>query len=155
MELIYKKLDEIHPYENNPRKNDDAVDAVAASIKEFGFKVPIIVDNDGEIIAGHTRYKAAKKLKIKEVPTITADDLTDDQVRAFRLADNKTGELALWDFGKLDLEFAGIEEIDMSQFGFEDVTPLGIIEGGAELNYDEEPKKKTVICPSCGLEFIP
>ena len=119
MKLIYKKLDEIHPYENNPRKNDDAVDAVAASIKEFGFKVPIIVDNDGEIIAGHTRYKAAKKLKLKEVPTITADDLTDDQVRAFRLADNKTGELASWDFDALADEMDLLFDIDMTAFGFE------------------------------------
>lgn len=94
MDVIEKKLGEIKPYENNPRKNDDAVDAVAASIKEFGFKVPIVIDSNGVIVAGHTRYKAAKKLKLKTVPCIEANDLTDDQIKAFRLADNKVSELA-------------------------------------------------------------
>lgn len=90
---------------------------MAASIKNFGFKVPLVVTADGEIIAGHTRLKAAKKLKLKTVPVIIADDLTPEQVKAFRLADNKVGELAGWDFEKLDLELAEID-LDMSQFGF-------------------------------------
>ena len=117
MQIIERKISELKPYANNPRLNDGAVNAVAASIKEFGFKVPIIVDRDGEIIAGHTRLKAAQKLKMKTVPVIIADDLTPEQVKAFRLADNKVGELAGWDFEKLDLELEEID-LDMTQFGF-------------------------------------
>ena len=118
MQIITKKLSEIHPYANNPRKNDQAVDAVASSIREFGFKVPVVIDKNGEIIAGHTRYKAAKKLKLKEIPCIIADDLTEEQIKAFRLADNKVGELAEWDLDMLDIELDEITEIDMEQFGF-------------------------------------
>ena len=120
MEIIYKNINELHPYENNPRKNDSAVEAVAASIKEFGFKVPVIIEKNGTIVAGHTRYKAAKKLKMKEIPCIVADDLSDEQIKAFRLADNKVGELADWDFDLLSDELDGIFDIDMSEFGFED-----------------------------------
>ena len=118
MDIVSLKLSELHPYENNPRQNDDAVDAVAASIKEFGFKVPIVVDKNNVIVAGHTRYKAAQKLKLKTVPCVVADDLSEEQVNAFRLADNKTGELALWDEEKLAKELEGIANIDMEQFGF-------------------------------------
>ena len=114
-----KALGEISPYDKNPRKNDDAVDAVAASISEFGFKNPIIVDKDMVIIAGHTRYKAAKKLGMKEVPVIVAKDLTEEQVRAFRLADNKTAELAMWDEDLLDEELSQILDINMDSFGFD------------------------------------
>lgn len=120
MEIIIKGLDEIRPYENNPRVNDGAVGAVAESIREFGFQQPIVVDRDGVIIAGHTRYKAAQKLGLTEVPVVVAGNLTDEQVRAYRLADNKTGELAEWDFSALEEELAGIGELDMSLFGFED-----------------------------------
>lgn len=91
---------------------------MAASIKEFGFKVPIVVDKNNVIIAGHTRLKAAQKLGLEEVPVIVADDLTEEQIKAFRLADNKVSELADWDFNALGLELAGLE-IDMSQFNFE------------------------------------
>lgn len=118
MQIIIKGISEIKPYENNPRNNDSAVDAVAASIREFGWQQPIVVDKDGVIIAGHTRYKA-KKLKMKEVPVVVAENLTDDQVRAYRLADNKTGELAEWGFAALEEELAAISEIDMSAFGFD------------------------------------
>ncbi len=97
MQIITKQLDEIRPYEKNPRKNDAAVDGVAASIREFGFKVPIIIDAAGTIIAGHTRYKAAQKLGLESVPCIQADDLSPEQVRAYRLADNKVAEAAGWD----------------------------------------------------------
>lgn len=107
MNIINLKLEQLHPYENNPRKNDEAVKYVAESIKEFGFKVPIVIDKNNVIIAGHTRYKAAKKLKLTEVPCIVADDLTDDQVKAFRLADNKVGEIAEWDLDLLNIELGG------------------------------------------------
>ena len=119
MEIINKKLTEIKPYEKNPRRNDEAVEYVANSIKEFGFKVPIVIDKDGTIVAGHTRYKASKKLGLKEVPCIVADDLNEEQIKAFRLADNKVGEIAEWDFGLLDDELNDILDIDMGEFGFE------------------------------------
>lgn len=97
MKIETLPLDKITPYARNPRRNDHAVDAVAASIREFGFKVPLVIDAQGVIVTGHTRYKAAQKLGLTEAPCIRADDLTPEQVRAFRLADNKVGELADWD----------------------------------------------------------
>lgn len=114
-------IDDIRPYENNPRDNDDAVDSVANSIKEFGWQQPIVVDKDMVIIVGHTRYKAAKKLGMDKVPVVVASELTPEQVKAYRLADNKVGELADWDMEKLNTELDGIEDIDMSEFGFEDL----------------------------------
>ena len=128
MEIIIKGIDEIRPYENNPRLNDGAVGAVAESIREFGFQQPIVVDRDGVIIAGHTRYKAAKKLGLTEVPVVVAGNLTDEQVKAYRLADNKTGELAEWDFSALEEELAGIGELDMSLFGFDNIEELQDVE---------------------------
>lgn len=119
IKIIYKDIDELIPYENNPRDNTAAVDAVAASIKEFGFKNPIIIDSDNVIVAGHTRLKAAQKLKIQNVPCVVADDLTQEQVNAFRLADNKTAELAEWDLELLNSELELIDGIDMTEFGFE------------------------------------
>ena len=120
MNIVMKQITELKEYENNPRNNEAAVDAVAKSIEEFGFKVPIVITSDHVIIAGHTRLKASKKLGLTEVPCIIADDLTEEQIKAFRLADNKTAELATWDFSKLEDELASIE-MDMSLFGFEDL----------------------------------
>lgn len=119
MKIIYKRLDELREYENNPRKNDKAVAAVAASIKLAGFKVPMVVDAAGVIVCGHTRFKAAKQLGMQAVPCVIADDLTEEQIRAFRLADNKTGELADWDFDKLDAELEMLADMDMEAFGFD------------------------------------
>lgn len=119
MDVIMKKVQDIRPYENNPRKNDDAVKYVAESIRQFGFKVPIVIDKEGVIVAGHTRYKASLKLGLEEVPCIIADDLTPEQVKAFRLADNKTAEKSEWDFDKLESELESIFNFDMSDFGFE------------------------------------
>lgn len=114
---------ELIPYSNNPRNNESAVDAVAASIEEFGFKVPIIIDKDNVIVAGHTRLKAAQKIGLEKVPCIKADDLTPEQLKAFRLADNKVGELATWDFAKLEEELTELDSLDldfdMSEFGFD------------------------------------
>ena len=118
MQIITKKIDELKPYLNNPRFNDDAVEYVANSIKEFGFKVPIIIDKNNEIVAGHTRYKASIELGLEEVPCIVADDLTEEQIKAFRLADNKVSEKAEWNFNMLGEELAELD-IDMEQFGFE------------------------------------
>ena len=119
MQIEEIKLKELKPYANNPRDNAKAVDAVANSIREFGFKVPIVIDKDNVIICGHTRAKASEKLGLKTVPCIRADDLTDEQIKAYRLADNKTAELADWDFSKLDEELEKLKDFDMSQFGFE------------------------------------
>ena len=122
-----KKIGDLIPYFNNPRNNEAAVDKVAESIKEFGFQNPIIVDKDNVIIAGHTRLKAAEKLGIDEIPVIVAGNLTNDQARAYRLVDNKTGEFSEWDFEKLAEELSGID-LDLSAFDFEvgeidDITP--------------------------------
>lgn len=117
MNIIEKRLEELTQYENNPRNNEYAVEGVANSIREFGFKVPIVIDKNNVIVSGHTRYLACKELGIETVPCIVADDLTDEQIKAFRLADNKVSEVALWDFDKLNMELAEIE-IDMTDFGF-------------------------------------
>jgi len=142
MQIYDKRLDEIKPYENNPRHNDNAVDAVANSIREFGFKVPIVVDSEGVIVAGHTRYKAAQKLGLQTVPCLVADDLNEEQINAFRLADNKVGELATWDLDTLRVELDNIGEIDMSEFGF---NLDGIGEEPQEVqedDFDEEPPEE-------------
>lgn len=118
MKIIYKNIDELIPYKNNPRLNDEAVEYVKNSIKEFGFKVPIVIDKNNVIIAGHTRIKASKELGIKDIPCIIADDLTEEQVKAFRLADNKVSEKSVWDYTKLDEELDSILDIDMSMFDF-------------------------------------
>ena len=136
MEIIYKKASELVPYENNPRNNDDAVDYVAKSIKEFGFKVPIIIDKENVIIAGHTRLKASKQLGLDEVPCIVVDDLTDEQIKAFRLADNKVSEQASWNFDLLTKELDGIMNIDMEDFGFD--IDLGIEEETNQANCEED-----------------
>lgn len=133
MDVIMKKVQDIRPYENNPRKNDDAVKYVAESIRQFGFKVPIVIDKEGVIVAGHTRYKASLKLGLEEVPCIIADDLTPEQVKAFRLADNKTAEKSEWDFEKLESELESIFNFDMSDFGFD----LDIEDDSEEVKDDE------------------
>ena len=119
LKIIEKKLQDIKPYEKNPRKNDEAVKYVAESIRQFGFRVPIVIDKNNVIVAGHTRYKASKELGLDTVPCVVADDLTEEQIKAYRLADNKVSEQATWDLDLLDGELAGIFDIDMSDFGFD------------------------------------
>lgn len=135
--IVMRRIDDLTPYENNPRNNDMAVDAVAASIQQFGFKNPVIIDRDGVIVAGHTRYKAAKKLGIAEIPCVRADDLSDEQIKAFRIADNKTAELAEWNEDLLGKEMQGIINIDMRQFGFD----IGEDELGGALEDDKYTMK--------------
>jgi len=121
LKVEQRPLSSIKPYEKNPRRNDGAVDAVAASIKQFGFKVPIVIDKDGVIVAGHTRYKAAQRLGLKNVPCVVASDLSPAQVKAFRLADNKVSELATWDFDLLSEEMGELAgDFDLGEFGFPD-----------------------------------
>ena len=155
MQIIEKSINDLTPYENNPRKNDKSVDYVANSISQFGFKVPIVIDSSDVIVAGHTRYKAAVKLKIETIPCIVADDLTDEQIKAFRLADNKAGESSQWDMDLLADELDSILDLDMSDFGFID---MDMPEDDLALDLDDnkpqqEKEMQTCHCPKCGFEF--
>jgi len=164
MKVIELAPSQLKPYENNPRQNDDAVGVVIRSIKEFGFRQPIVVDQDYVIIVGHTRYKAALKMGLKMVPVVIIDDLDPMKVKAYRLADNRTHELSNWDFpllkdelesldtGEIDLEMTGwlqseIEEL-MTKYG-DEFEPVSEDEQG---RLDE---KSPVTCPKCGHEFTP
>lgn len=153
MKIVNKKLEELTPYENNPRRNDEAVPYVAESIKQFGFKVPIVIDKNGVIVSGHTRYKASKSLGLAEVPCIIADDLTEEQIKAFRLADNKVGEIATWDDELLAGEIEGID-LDMGEFGFIELSEIDVdsfFEDSAPKKTEEEEKE--IQCPHCGMFF--
>jgi len=142
MNIEYLELNTLKPYENNPRKNVQAIKYVAESIKEYGFKNPIIIDKNNEIVAGHTRYKAAKELKLGVVPCIRINDLSEEQTRAYRLVDNKTAEYAEWDLELLDLELRGIDSINMELFGFDLSLEEEIIDDEYEIVLPEEPKSK-------------
>lgn len=146
MEIIEKRVDELIPYANNPRNNMAAVDSVAQSIKSFGFLVPIIIDKNNVIVAGHTRLYAAKELGLEKVPCISAEDLTEDQVKKFRLVDNKTAEIAEWDFELLKQELAEITGINMAEFGF----MLDDIKKYKETAKKEVEAVKKIYCPRCG-----
>lgn len=152
MQIIEKRIEELIDYENNPRHNEAAIEKVAASIEAFGFKVPIVIDKDNVIIAGHTRRKAAERLGMKTVPCIIADDLTEEQVKAFRLADNKTSEFAEWDFEKLNEELAELRDIDMSVFGFLNAQDVNIDDFFEDTEKKEKEPKK-IQCPHCGEWF--
>ena len=148
MEIIMQSVDALIPYENNPRKNEDAVDYVLKSIKEFGFKIPIVVDKNNVIVTGHTRLKAAIKLGLKEVPTIIADDLTEEQVNAYRLADNKVSEIAEWTYELLLEEIQGLDVDDLKLFDIND----GEIEFADEEESSSESKPEEDCyfkCPNC------
>ena len=156
MKIEEIKLADITPYEKNPRKNDNAVEYVAESIKKFGFKVPLVIDADGVIVTGHTRFKAAKQLGLKTVPCIRATDLSPEQIKAFRLADNKVAEFASWDFELLQGELQELEglNVDLSDLGFD--KPADIDEFFEEMDVSstvDEPEKKTIKCPHCGEEI--
>src|SRR5258707_9854742 len=137
MQVELRSIDSIRPYENNPRLNDAAVGAVAASIREFGFRQPIVVDEQGVIIVGDTRYKAALKLGLKAVPVHVATDLTPAQIKAYRIADNKTAELADWDHDRLVAELAELEktafDLDLLDFTADELQALGHAEASPGL----------------------
>ena len=145
LKIEYVDINNIKPYKKNPRKNEKAIPYVMESIKQFGFKNPVILDKNNVIVAGHTRIESAKRLGITEIPCIYADDLTDEQIKAFRLADNKVAEIAEWDIDLLDTELDDILNIDMSDFGFdldlEDEEEKEIIEDEVP-EVPEEPKAK-------------
>lgn len=153
MEIVYVNIGQIIPYENNPRKNEKAVDMVADSIKRYGFKVPVVLDRENVIVAGHTRVLAAEQLGFKKVPVIYADDLTDEQIKAFRLADNKTAEQSLWDLEKLDEELSRIAGIDMTQFELYAENAFNHEEFFTQDPITETENEKTpkrYQCPHCG-----
>ena len=143
MQIVNKNINDIKEYENNPRNNDKAVEYVANSIKEFGFKVPLVIDKDNIIVAGHTRYKASKLLGITEIPCIIADDLSEEQIRAFRLVDNKSAEYASWDKELLNMELNNIFDIDMELFDFNiDKNLKDVIDDDYDIELPEKPKSK-------------
>ena len=156
MKIINKPMAEIRPYENNPRINDGALAAVTNSIREFGFRVPIIISADNEIVAGHTRYAAAKALNFDTVPCIVAEDLSPDKIRAFRIVDNKTAELSEWDFEKLRQELSELD-FDFTEFGFENFTEAvreELENTTQELSADDYSDNNFECeCPRCGFKF--
>lgn len=119
MEVENWPIDRVKPYPGNPRINKAAIEPVAKSIKEFGWRQPIVVDLNGVVIVGHTRLKAAKKLKLKTVPVVVASDLSDEKIKAYRLVDNKVAELSEWDFEGLRSELFELTDVDMTDFGFD------------------------------------
>jgi hypothetical protein len=137
MNILNLPLAEVHPYKNNPRKNEKAVAAVAESIGQYGFLVPLVISAEHEIITGHTRYKAAQKMGLSSVPCVIADELTEEQIKAFRLVDNKVGEISEWDMDLLPLEIADIAA-DLTVFGFESVSEDAF---GEDFSLDEGGKK--------------
>lgn len=153
MEIKTVKMSEIRPYERNPRRNDAAVDAVAESIRQCGYRARIIVDENMVILAGHTRYKAMKKLGMKSCEVQVESDLTEEQKRKYRLLDNKTNEAASWDFDMLAGELDGLD-FEGFNFGFN-------VEEAGDFNdfftdADTQPKEpKQMKCPHCGLWFTP
>jgi len=151
-----RKIDDIRPYENNPRINDQAVDAVAASLKEFGFRQPIVLDTDGVIVCGHTRWKAARKLGLAKVPVHVAKDLSPEQIRAYRIADNKSAELAEWDFDILPIELSELRatgfDMDILAFGEKELAQLlsdsvGISQGMTDPDSVPEPPDEAITQP--------
>ena len=154
MQIRQRPISEIHPYENNPRINDGAVAAVVASIREFGFRQPIVVDTEGVIICGHTRYKAAIELGLEKVPVHVAKDLTPEQVKAYRLADNKTSELAEWDFDLLPIELAELQgmDFDLGLLGFDqdqlaELLDPGVTDGLTDPDEVPEPPDDPITQP--------
>ena len=152
--IEYVPIDSVRPYQNNPRDNDGAVDAVVRSIQAFGFKVPIILDGNNEIVAGHTRHKAALKLGMTEVPVIRAADLTPEQVRAFRIADNKTAELAEWNYELLPIELTELQgmDFDLNLLGFSQdelakLLDTGVKDGLCDPDEIPEPPDEAITQP--------
>jgi len=170
MQVDLRDITSIRPYDKNPRNNDDAVDAVAASLKQFGFRQPIVVDADGVIICGHTRFKAAQKLGLAKVPVHVAKDLSPEQVKAYRIADNKTAELAEWNMDLLPIELKDLKaaDFDLSMLGFDEDELAKLLDGGVQAGLTdpddvpaapEEPITKPgdlwllgtyTTCPHCG-----
>ncbi len=154
-QIVNKNINDIKEYENNPRNNDKAVEYVANSIKEFGFKVPLVIDKNNVIVAGHTRYKASKILGLTEIPCIIADDLSEEQIKAFRLVDNKSAEYASWDKELLNMELSNIFDIDMELFDFNiDKNLKDIIDDDYDIQLPNNPKSKTGDIYKLGSHYL-
>lgn len=138
-QIVYQDISQIHPYENNPRNNEAAIEPVAQSIKRFGFRVPILIDGKGTIIAGHTRYEAAKRLGMDKVPCIRVDDLTDEQIRAYRIADNKVAEASSWNDDILRTEMDALKalDVDLTDTGFSEVELDGLLREVEDADFEE------------------
>lgn len=157
MKLVTLKVKDLIPYENNPRKNDDAVNAVAESIRQCTYIAPIVVDEDHVILAGHTRYKALKALEVEEVPCLVCDGLTEEQKKKYRYLDNKVGEKSTWDLMKLEVE---LEDLDLEDFDFflsstaSDAPTEVKLSEIEELNVEDfEDESFKYQCPKCGFRF--
>jgi ParB-like chromosome segregation protein Spo0J len=163
MEYEIRKRDSLIDYARNPRKNDHAVDAIASAIKEFGFRVPVLIKSDGSVIDGHLRLKAAKKIGLDDIPTLICDDLSDTQIKALRLSVNRMAELAEWDMDLLSLEIQELDnmEFDVDLLGFDDITKIledqpetSIKDADGAKEFDEsEFSEFDNTCPKCGFEF--
>jgi len=152
-------IDRIRPYEKNPRRNEKAIEAVARSIEQFGFRQPVVIDADGVIVVGHTRYKAALKLGLRQVPVHVAKDLMPKQARAYRIADNKSAEASEWDVellpvelgelrdGGFDVKLLGFSEKELAEYLGEFDTDL------ADGDTEADEAAATIRCPKCGHEF--
>lgn len=156
MEIIYKDPNILKDYSNNPRNNEKAIDPVMESIKQFGFLVPVLIDEDDVIIAGHTRKEAAIKLELQQIPCIYVKNLTPEQVKAFRLVDNKTTEFSTWDYSKLAEELNELVDIDLESFCFPNLEEdLLVTDEDFLLEQDgkKEQKAKIIVCPDCGRKI--
>lgn len=154
MKIINNKIENIKKYDNNPRFNNGAIELVAESIKKYGFKVPIVVDKNNVIITGHTRYEASKQLNLKEIPCIVADDLSEEQINAFRLADNKVSELSTWDYEKLKDELKNINDDFVEKLNFVEELDVSDDDFMADIKKDVKKKEKEYVCPKCNGRFI-
>ena len=156
MKVVNVNVSELVPYANNPRKNEKAIDKVAGSIQNYGFQIPILITKDKEIIAGHTRTAAAKKLGLETIPAIFVEDLTDEQIKAYRLIDNKSGEIATWDFEKLEneldaLDDAYLDDLFNRTFSESDEEPEPV---DMEINLDDFGDEAFEYeCKNCGFRF--
>lgn len=158
-------IDRLIPYARNPRRNDEQVDRMASAIREFGFRIPIVAKSDGSVVDGHLRLKAAQKLGLKEVPVALADELTEAQVKAFRILANKSANWAEWDTDLLKLELEDLQELDfnleLTGFDAEELGDIWLDGDGGDFDPDEdaeatrldEKEKKTATCPHCGHVF--
>lgn len=160
MQLVTMKLSDIHPYERNPRRNDLAVASVMESIQQCTYVAPIVVDEDGVILAGHTRYQALKRLKRKEAEVIVKAGLSEEQKRKYRLLDNKTAELAGWDLDRLAGELEGLDfgdlDLDWGIGANEEETEADMGAGGENMEYAPEAFGDGTFshqCPKCGFRF--
>ena len=154
LKIVYKNIDEIHPYKYNPRNNTNSINEVKESIEKFGFKVPIIIDRKGVIICGHTRYEASKKLELKQIPCIIANDLSENEIKAFRLVDNKVAEFSRWDYEKLKEEISKINDDFITKLKFIEELDISDNDFVADTEITKEKVKNALICPKCGERIV-